>query len=143
MEPLRFLNLNPAAILPVRSSEEAAGLDLHAIEHLQIQPHQRAAVKTGLSVAVPKTTYGRIAPRSGLAFKSGIDVLAGVIDSDYRGELICVLINHSDQPFAIAPGDRIAQLIIEQIITPIPEWSTELDTTIRNDQGFGSTGIKN
>lgn len=143
MEPLRFLKLNPAATLPVRSTEQAAGLDLHAVEHLQIQPHQRAAVKTGLSVAIPKNTYGRIAPRSGLAAKSGIDVLAGVIDSDYRGELICVLINHDDQPFAISPGDRIAQLIIEQIVTPIPEWTTQLDPTTRNDQGFGSTGTKN
>jgi dUTP pyrophosphatase len=142
MEPLKFLRLNPDATLPVRSSAQAAGLDLHSVEELQIQPHHRAAVKTGLSVAIPENTYGRIAPRSGLAVKSGIDVLAGVIDSDYRGELICVLINHGDQPFTISPGDRIAQLIIEQIITPTPEWTTQLDPTGRNDQGFGSTGTK-
>jgi dUTP pyrophosphatase len=142
MKPLKFLRLNPDATLPVRSRAQAAGLDLHSVEELQIQPHQRAAVKTGLSVAIPQNTYGRIAPRSGLAAKSGIDVLAGVIDSDYRGELICVLINHDDRPFTIARGDRIAQLIIEQILTPIPEWTTELDPTVRNNQGFGSTGIK-
>jgi dUTP pyrophosphatase len=143
MDPLKFSKLNPAAILPVRSSAEAAGLDLHSVEELQIQPGRRAAIKTGLSVAIPKNTYGRIAPRSGLAFKSGIDVLAGVIDSDYRGELICILINHDEQPFTVSPGDRIAQLIIEQIICPTPEWATQLDSTARNDQGFGSTGTKN
>lgn len=143
MDPLKFKRLNSAATLPVRSSAQAAGLDLHSVEKLQIQPHQRAAVKTGLSVAIPENTYGRIAPRSGLAFKSGIDVLAGVIDADYRGELICVLINHGNDPFTIAPGDRIAQLIVEQIITPNPEWTTQLDPTVRSDQGFGSTGTTN
>jgi dUTP pyrophosphatase len=140
MEPLKFLKLSQEATLPVRASEEATGLDLHAIEHLQRQPHKRAAIKTALTVAIPKNTYGRIAPRSDLAFKYGIDVLAGVIDSDYRGELICVLINHGDEPFSVSPGDPIAQLIIHRIVTPTPEWTTELPPSTRDKEGFGSTG---
>jgi dUTP pyrophosphatase len=105
-----------------------------------MEPGQRAAVRTGLSVAIPEGFYGRIAPRSGLALRAGIDVLAGVVDCDYRGELLCVLINHGDDPFSVMPGDRIAQLIIEPIATPRAEWVDELSRTLRDQGGFGSTG---
>jgi dUTP pyrophosphatase len=95
-----------------------------------------------LAAAIPKGFYGRVAPRSGLAVKHGLDVLAGVIDSDYRGEIICALINHGDEPLQIEEGTRIAQLVIEAIITPEPVWSEDLSETERGRAGFGSTGEK-
>jgi dUTP pyrophosphatase len=101
---------------------------------------ERRGVHTGLSVAIPDGCYGRIAPRSGLALRHGIDTLAGVVDSDYRGEIVCILINLGDTPFEIAPGDRIAQLIIEKYDRLEPEWADHLDLTARNAGGFGSTG---
>jgi dUTP pyrophosphatase len=140
METLKFLKLSRSAVLPTRGSAQAAGLDLYAAENVQIDSGQRAAVKTGLAVAVPESFYGRVAPRSGLALRAGIDVLAGVVDSDYRGELICILINLGEDSFSIKAGDRIAQLIIQHVITPDPEWADLLETTARHDRGFGSTG---
>jgi dUTP pyrophosphatase len=140
METLKFLKLSPAAVLPTRGSAQAAGLDLYAAENVQIASGKRAALKTGLAVAVPEGFYGRIAPRSGLALRAGIDVLGGVVDSDYRGELLCILINQGEGSLSVKTGDRIAQLIIEQIITPEPEWVKLLDNTARHDKGFGSTG---
>ena len=97
-------------------------------------------MRTGLAVAIPVGFYGRVAPRSGLAVKNGLDVLAGVIDSDYRGELCCALLNTGDEPLTLPAGSRLCQLIIEQIITPTPAWAEELDETARGAGGFGSTG---
>src|SRR5918997_6334833 len=108
-ERLHFKRLHPGARLPRRGSARAAGLDLHAVERVTIEPGGRAAVRTGMAVAVPRGFYGRVAPRSGLAVRNGIDVLAGVIDSDYRGELMCGLINHGRESFRITAGQRIAQ----------------------------------
>jgi dUTP pyrophosphatase len=139
IDKLKFLRLNPSAILPTRASESSAGLDLYSVENVLIESGNRAALKTGLAVAVPDGFYGRIAPRSGLALSAGIDILAGVVDSDYRGELLCILINHGQNSFAVSTGDRIAQLIIERIIVPVPEWATELASTARAEKGFGST----
>jgi dUTP pyrophosphatase len=137
---LKFLKLNPSAVLPTRASSNAAGLDLYSVEDVVLAIGKIVPVRTGLSVAIPQGSYGRIAPRSGLAVKHGIDVLAGVVDSDYRGELICVLINHGDSDFLIQKNDRVAQLIIEKISTPEPEWAESLATTPRGDKGFGSSG---
>jgi dUTP pyrophosphatase len=142
VERLEFMRLHPLAKLPTRGSLHAAGLDLHSIESLWIPARGRATVRTGLSVAVPNGFYGRVAPRSGLAVKHGLDVLAGVIDSDYRGEIICALVNHDDKPFEIEAGMRIAQLVIESIATPEPIWSEDLSETKRGGGGFGSTGEK-
>jgi dUTP pyrophosphatase len=139
-ERLEFMRLHPQARLPTRGSLYSAGLDLYSIESLWIAAHGRATVRTGLSVAIPHRFYGRVAPRSGLAVKHGLDVLAGVIDSDYRGEIVCALINHGDEPFEIETGMRIAQLIIESITTPTPIWSEDLKETERGSGGFGSTG---
>ena len=97
-------------------------------------------MRTGLAVAIPVGFYGRVAPRSGLAVKNGLDVLAGVIDSDYRGELCCALLNTGDEPLTLPAGSRLCQLIIEQIITPTPACAEELDETARGAGGFGSTG---
>lgn len=142
VERLEFMRLHPLAKLPTRGSLYAAGLDLHSIESLRIPARGRASVKTGLAVAIPSGFYGRVAPRSGLAVKHGLDVLAGVIDSDYRGEIICALINHDDKPFEVEAGMRIAQLVIESIETPEPIWSEELSETKRGVGGFGSSGEK-
>ena len=137
---LRFKKLDPRAVLPQRGSALAAGLDVCAIEDVEIGPKQRTAARTGLAVAIPAGFYGRIAPRSGLAAKKGLDVLSGVIDSDYRGEILCLLYNTSDEIINLPAGSKICQLIIEQIITPEAEWATELDETARGASGFGSTG---
>ena len=97
-------------------------------------------ISQGLSVAIPQGFYGRVAPRSGLAIEHGLDVLAGVIDSDYRGELMCALANHGDVAIEIEAGMRMAQLVIEAIITPEPVWSEDLSATERGAGGLGSTG---
>lgn len=141
MSTLKFKKLIDAAILPSRGSGGACGLDLHSAEAILIGSGERKGVRTGLSVAIPDGCYGRIAPRSGLAIRHGIDTLAGVVDSDYRGELVCILINLGDTSFKISPGDRIAQMIIEKFDRLEPEWSDQLDATARNIGGFGSTGI--
>jgi dUTP pyrophosphatase len=140
LDVLRFKQLNPRAVLPKRGSALAAGLDICAIEDVEIGPRQRAMARTGLAVAIPPGFYGRIAPRSGLAAKQGLDVLSGVIDSDYRGEVLCLLYNTSDEVINLPSGSKICQLIIEQIITPEAEWTMELDETARGAGGFGSTG---
>ena len=139
-ERLLFKRLHPAARLPTRGSAGAAGLDLYAAEGLTIAPGGRAAVRTGLAAAVPAGFYGRVAPRSGLAVRHGIDVLAGVIDSDYRGEILCALVNHGREPFEVEPGARVAQLVVEAIATPEPAWAEDLEETARGAGGFGSTG---
>jgi dUTP pyrophosphatase len=137
---LRFKQLDPRAVLPKRGSARAAGLDVCCIEDLEIGPKQRVAARTGLAVAIPAGFYGRVAPRSGLAVKNGLDVLAGVIDSDYRGEVRCLLYNSGDETINLPAGSKICQLIIEHIITPEAVWATDLDETARGAGGFGSTG---
>ena len=139
LDVLRFKQLDARSILPRRGSALAAGLDLCSIEDAELQPKQRAKVRTGLAVAIPPGFYGRVAPRSGLAAKNGLDVLAGVIDSDYRGEICCILYNTGDEPIALPAGSKICQLIVEQIITPESEWVADLDRTARGVGGFGST----
>lgn len=140
MKKLKFQKLHPEAILPSRGSLGACGLDIHSVQELTIKSGQRESVRTGLAVAIPTGFYGRTAPRSGLAFNRGVDVLAGVIDADYRGEIICLLINFGEQDFKVNVGDRIAQLLIEKVATLEPEWTEKLNSTKRNTNGFGSTG---
>ena len=135
------VRLSPSATLPCRGSSGAAGYDLSAAASVTVPSRGRLLVPTDLSLAVPLGTYGRIAPRSGLALKSGIDVGAGVVDSDYRGSLGVLLFNHSDTDFSIAAGDRIAQLILERIAVAEVEETNELAHTERGHGGFGSTGV--
>src|ERR687885_473201 len=123
LEVLRFKQLDPRAVLPTRGSSFAAGLDVCSIEDLSIGARQRVLARTGLALAIPPGFYGRVAPRSGLAAKHGLDVLAGVIDSDYRGEILCALVNLGREPFEVEPGARVAQLIIEAVATPDPAWA--------------------
>ncbi|ABU44212.1 hypothetical protein AR158_C667L [Paramecium bursaria Chlorella virus AR158] len=129
------------AIVPTRATEGSAGYDISSIEDVVIPASGRVAVSTGLSIRVPNGTYGRIAPRSGLAYKYGIDVLAGVIDSDFVGEIKVILYNTSELDYIIKKGDRIAQLILEQIMTPDVAIVLELEDTMRGEGGFGSTGV--
>lgn len=133
--------LSPSATVPTRGSVHAAGYDLYASVETVIAPRGRAVVKTDISIAIPEDTYARIAPRSGLAVKKGIQTGAGVVDYDYRGPVGVVLFNHSDEEFVAKPGDRIAQLILERITTPPVVEVEELSETVRGAGGFGSTGV--
>ena len=137
---LSFKKLDDRAVLPSRGSSYAAGLDLCSIEDLTIAPKQRYLARTGLAVAIPEGYYGRIAPRSGLALRTGLDVLSGVIDADYRGEIGCLLYNTGDETITLPAQSKICQLIIEKIITPEAVWADEIDETDRGSGGFGSTG---
>jgi dUTP pyrophosphatase len=137
---LQFKKLDPQAILPTRGSPAAAGLDLYSIEPLSLEPGQRVIARTGLAVAVPEGYYGRVAPRSGLATKQGLNVLAGVIDADYRGEIGCLLHNTGAETIELPEQSKICQLIIEKIVTPEAVWADDLSNTKRGSGGFGSTG---
>jgi dUTP pyrophosphatase len=134
-----FKKLDPRASLPLRGSTAAAGLDLFSIEDISLGPNERVLARTGLSVAIPEGYYGRVAPRSGLAVKNGLDVLAGVIDADYRGEILCLLYNTSTEKIQLPPHTKICQLLIEKIITPAAMWADEISETVRGSGGFGST----
>jgi dUTP pyrophosphatase len=137
---LSFKRLDLRATLPSRGSASAAGLDIYVIEDLTIEPKQRGPARTGLAVAIPEGYYGRLAPRSGLATKKGLDVLAGVIDADYRGEIGCLLYNAGDETIHLPAQSKVCQLIIEKIITPTAVWAEEISETDRGSGGFGSTG---
>lgn len=133
--------LSNKAELPKRATLSAAGYDLSSAEDVLIPEHGKALIKTDLAIKIPDGHYGRIAPRSSLAWKYHIDVGAGVIDSDYRGNVGVVLFNHSNIAKHIQLGERIAQLIIEKISTPDVVEIDELDDTERGEGGYGSTGI--
>lgn len=137
---LRVKRIIADAKLPIRGSDGAAGYDLQSVESCVILPGKRAVVATGLSIELPPGVYGRIAPRSGLAVKHGIDVGAGVVDADYRGEVKVVLFNHDTNPYVIKPGYRIAQLVLERYETPPVVEIFDNSDTRRGYGGFGSTG---
>ena len=132
--------LNPNAKMPFRATSMSAGYDLFSCENIEVLPRQRAMIGIGLAIRVPPGTYGRIAPRSGLAVKYGIDTLAGVLDEDFDLEVRVILYNTGDKPYKVSIGDRIAQLILEKIETPEPLEVKDLPRTSRAG-GFGSTGV--
>ena len=132
--------MDGAGELPEYSSDGAAGADLHAREAVVLAPGGRASVATGLHVQIPTGHVGLVWPRSGLAVRHGIDTLAGVIDSDYRGELKVVLVNHGDAEFRIEPGDRIGQLLVQRVERASFSRAGSLAATSRGAGGFGSTG---
>ncbi len=144
MVPVRFRALpgRPLLPLPAYATAGSAGLDIAAAESVTIPPGGRASVGTGLCVALPDGFEGQVRPRSGLAWKHGVTVLnaPGTIDADYRGELRVLLINHGDAPFGVAPGDRIAQLVVAPVAIAEIHLVTELDETPRGAGGFGHTG---
>lgn len=132
---------SPNATTPTKGSASAAGYDIYASQDSSIPARGQGLVPTDVSFTVPMGTYGRIAPRSGLAVKHGINTGAGVIDRDYTGEVKIVLFNHSDKDFGIKKGDRIAQLILEKIVDDAEIVVVEsLEESTRGAGGFGSTG---
>ncbi len=143
---IKVKKLNDKAKLPVYASEQAAGMDLSACidEDIVLNPMQKALVPTGIAVEIPENYAGMIYPRSGLAVKYGLTLsnCVGVIDSDYRGEIKCGIINLGDKPYTITDGERIAQMVI----TNTPQFEIEtadtLNDTQRGEGGFGSTGKK-
>lgn len=140
---LNVTKLFPSATLPVRATAGAAGYDIFSIDSYVVLPGRRVVVSTGIAVQLPPGTYGRIAPRSGLAVKHGLDTLAGVIDPDYTGEIKVVLQNlDCTQPFVIRPGYRIAQLILEkfEVVDVVEVPGESAPSTVRGAHGFGSTG---
>ena len=130
------------AVLPRYQTPDAAGMDLHAVTAMTIAPGATAAVPTGLALAIPRGFEGQVRPRSGLAIKHAVTVVnaPGTIDSDYRGEVKVLLINHGREPFPIAVGDRIAQLVIAPVVQAELVETEELSDTARGAGGFGSTG---
>ena len=139
----KFAKMCENAIIPTKGSSGAAGFDLHALKETKIVAGDRGLVKTGIALQIPNDCYARVAPRSGLTFKHGINVGAGVIDCDYRAEIGVILFNHSKNDFIVNKGNRIAQLIFEKIYTCVPEevQYSELTDTARGVSGFGSTGV--
>lgn len=138
-----FVKKDTNACIPTRGSDGAAGYDLSSCVNCIVPAKGQAMVSTGLSLQMNMTDcYARVAPRSGLAAKHSIDVLAGVVDYDYKGVIQVILYNHGDKDFDIHVGDRIAQLIFERIYIPaVSEGSMDdLEATTRGDGGFGSTG---
>lgn len=136
---LYYTRLYPDAYKPYRATPRSVGLDLRAPQTYLIQPNQRLAIPLGIAVSIPTNHYGRLAPTSGLALSFGIDVLGGVIDPDYRGELVTVLINHGDQEVTLHKGRKLVQLILEKAaFVPAVEVAA-LDPTSRGACGFGST----
>ena len=129
--------------LPAYATAGAAGMDVVAAEDVVLAPGARHAVATGLALAIPEGYEVQVRPRSGLALKHGISVpnTPGTIDSDYRGELKLILINHGAEAFAIARGDRVAQLVVAPVVRAAWVEVAELEATVRGAGGFGSTGV--
>lgn len=163
--PLLVQKIHPEATIPSRGSSGSVGYDLYSVVNTEIPPQGRAAIPTGIVIRIPPGHYGRIAPRSGYANKNGIDVLAGVIDPDYEGEIGAILYNTSgDTSFKVSKGQRIAQLVLEKCSVPpvvvVDEAMMKDDCNFngyifklepyertvhnmrvkRGDGGFGSTG---
>ncbi|GFX81229.1 deoxyuridine 5'-triphosphate nucleotidohydrolase [Trichonephila clavipes] len=137
---LRIAKLSSNAKIPTKGSKLAAGYDLYSAYDYVVPAQGKVLAMTDIQVQVPPGHYGRVAPRSGLAVKNFIDVGAGVVDEDYRGNLGVVLFNFGSEPFKVMKGDRIAQFICEKISYPELEEVENLDDTERGKGGFGSTG---
>ena len=144
MSTIRIKKLHPNAILPTYGSAEAAGADLYACldEPVVVEPGKTAWIPTGFAMEVPKGCAGLVYARSGMACKKGLAPAnkVGVIDSDYRGEVMVALHNHGTVAQTVEPGERVAQLLITPVLTPAYEEASELSDTVRGVGGFGSTG---
>lgn len=136
---LRVKQLSPDAIVFARKSAKAAGHDICSIEDVVLPARQSVLVSTGIAIQLPENTYGQIAPRSGLSVK-GVDVGAGIIDEDYRGEIKVLLRNQSDEEIRLRKSERIAQLLVLPILYPLVVGSSDLSDTERGESGFGSSG---
>jgi dUTP pyrophosphatase len=141
---LRVRRLDGRAVVPARAHDDDAGLDLHALEDAQLAPGERVSLRTGIAVEIPSGYAGLVLPRSGLAFRNGIALVnaPGLIDPGYRGEVRVLLLNTDRaQPFQIAGGDRIAQLLIVRSEAAVPIEVDELSDSTRGVGGFGSSGV--
>lgn len=139
--PLFVYKLHEAAELPVRADNGAAGYDIRALHDCIIPAEGRAIVPTGISIACPPGTYARIAPRSGLTIDAGLTIGAGVIDESYRGEIKIIFFNHDKSDYHMHANEKVAQLVLERIVTPKVVELDELSKTSRGHNGFGSTGM--
>ena len=139
MNKVKVKFIDESAKVPSRANEHDAGFDLYSVENLIIAAQSRKTVKTGISLEIPETMAGLIWPRSGLSVKSGIDVLAGVIDSGYRGEIMVCLYNTSQVAVNIKHGDRVAQIIFQEVPLVTMEVHSTLGSSQRGENGFGST----
>jgi dUTP pyrophosphatase len=143
-DELRVRRLHPDARLPARAHDDDAGLDLCAREAAALPPGERATIRTGIAIELPSGHAGLVLPRSGLAARHGIAIVnaPGLIDAGYRGELQVLLLNTDRaQTFHVAPGDRIAQLVIVAVATPRIVEADALAATLRGEGGFGSSGV--
>lgn len=140
---IKIKKLTPEAIIPKYQTVESAGFDLHSIEEYTLKANERLLVKTGLAFALDNGYELQIRPRSGLAFKHGITVLnaPGTVDSDYRGEIMVLLINTSNEDFEIKKGDRIAQGVLKEVVQATMIEVEDLEESERGKGGFGSTGV--
>ena len=145
-QKVNIKKLSPNACIPTYGTEFSAGADLYSgmSEAVTVMPGTTEFIKTGIAMEIPAGLVGLIYARSGMACKKGLAPAnkVGVIDSDYRGELMVALHNHSQSPVTIEPGDRIAQLVLTPYITAEFVEAEELSDTVRGDGGFGSTGTK-
>lgn len=156
MQHIPVKKLYKDSVMPKKANPDDAGFDLcvrfgtagysddacvSSASEVYIPPGTRCMMSTGIRMAIPRGYYGRIAPRSGLALKNGIDVLAGVVDSSYRGEIKVILLNTGSEAFRVVSGDRIAQIIIEKCDNFVMQEVEDLDQTVRGEGGFGSTGL--
>lgn len=139
---IKVKKLHENAQIPVRSSTSAAGLDIFTLESALIPAGQRALLHTGIAMAIPQGQVGLIWPRSKLASKFGLDVLAGVVDADYRGEVMVSLLNTSADTVEIKVGDKCAQMIVQHCYSGQMELVTELDETERGAEGVNSTEMR-
>ena len=141
---VNFKKLNENAIVPTYGTEYSAGADLYALpgENITVEPHKTLLIHTGIAMEIPEGYCGLIFARSGLATKRGLAPAnkVGVIDADYRGEIMVALHNHSDEPVAVEGGERVAQLAIVPFLKAEFAEVSELSDTVRGEGGFGSTG---
>lgn len=145
MTTIKFVRLHPDAIVPQYAHPGDAGADLCSVENVVIEPGQRTLVRTGLAIQIPDGFVGLVHPRSGLAIKQGLSVInaPGTIDAGYRGEVMVGLINHDvHQTVTLEAGARIAQLVIQRVERAVFESVEQLDESIRDVGGFGSTGVQ-
>ena len=138
---LLIKKLSPDAITPKFALPGDAGMDIYANETMTLQPNQKHAVKTGIALAIPPGHVGLVWDKSGMAVKFHLHTFAGVIDETYRGELMIMICNFGVSPYTIEKGKKIAQLLIQPILHPSIEEVQELDSTLRGEGGFGSTGL--
>ncbi|MEK6609203.1 MAG: dUTP diphosphatase [Myxococcota bacterium] len=139
---LKIKRLRPDALLPRYMSDEAAGMDLFAVEETRLAPGERASVPTGIALAIAPGYEGQVRPRSGLALRHGVTVAnaPGTIDADYRGELRVILVNLGREELSLRAGDRVAQLVIAAVARADVREVDALDDTARGGGGFGHTG---